>query len=1044
MKKLKRILGCVLIGALSLVMAVTTLVTNKANTDASTTVYTPEYYESLFDKAGSSTVTFGTYMPEYITKRGYWEGPSNGIKLTFKSEADVFTYKNTLTFEQAKKIVSFTALPSEKTFNKTVVEFKNFYVTLYEVKDGQKTGKQVVFVYSSAHTNVKGMMGKDKGGEVSSYFSAYAQNNDSQVQQPYALVGGTKYVTGDGTNKTSKIADETIVGTPECDGSGAGGATSIQASMQDTEIPMVFAYSQTGSKETNDLVCKGYIPDETADHPRKDGGTVVRRSKLIRVFNEYRNPTDVLDASAITTKHINDPVIFDGFDADSKFKVSFSIDAFAHASSEASFLIYDIGGAKFQNRLEVNGNYKGVKNQSCPIPTPTLIQEDGTKVNADNFDYNVKITGPALPIPDGSPEGTEPENFTLEGAKLTSFVPTVEGEYVISYTANSGGTTYGYNLKMTVVETIGDILIENVSKPTDFNNVYGSNYLVYAEANSPIYTDSTTPPLTIGLYKVNGASETFVKSLAVNELLNLKSLNLGFGNYIVRYYAKDVMGRELTVNVNLNQVESNRIMVSMLNGVNGSTENYYLGAEDVVISKNDVTVYDGLLGRDFINPIINIYKGEELTPYVVSGNEINFNTYFNTVANGEWGTYRIEYVYNVDFNGDTTIDKVLTLSKSLRVLDSVAPKIYATTESYIYGAKLDVDKSTTDGVYYFTAKKGTELKFGSLVASDSVGEKYSLTDRISLKIINPDKTEVEIKSKSSAGAGEDFFNAQNFKYLVTSNGQYVFRFDVYDEMDGVANNETSLVYIVDVENDFYKMEIANDYDISNNFDSFKLSEVKVIDYVGNVVNADVTVTATASDGEVVWTGVPGDVKKFDIADTYLIKVTAKVGGSVVAEKEYSVMIVDATKPQIVIEGDVVAKGVVGKEVVLSNVTATDENGYATITVSVKFGEQTINVYQNAFTPIESGTYVITYTALDLAGNENVYTYNLVIIDDYEGLLAKFFNSYGLFVAIPLVLVAVALIVLLKIVKGKKTKKEEIEETEDVEVDETEDVEEINE
>jgi hypothetical protein len=49
MKKFKKILGCVLTSALSLVLAVTTLLTNKSTPNAATQVYTPEYYESLFD-----------------------------------------------------------------------------------------------------------------------------------------------------------------------------------------------------------------------------------------------------------------------------------------------------------------------------------------------------------------------------------------------------------------------------------------------------------------------------------------------------------------------------------------------------------------------------------------------------------------------------------------------------------------------------------------------------------------------------------------------------------------------------------------------------------------------------------------------------------------------------------------------------------------------------------------------------------------------------------------------------------------------------------
>ena len=56
----------------------------------------------------------------------------------------------------------------------------------------------------------------------------------------------------------------------------------------------------------------------------------------------------------------------------------------------------------------------------------------------------------------------------------------------------------------------------------------------------------------------------------------------------------------------------------------------------------------------------------------------------------------------------------------------------------------------------------------------------------------------------------------------------------------------------------------------------------------------------------------------------------------------------------------------------------------------------------------------------MAGNVNTYTYEIIVIDDYEGGLASFFNNYGLFVAIPLILIAGALVALFFIKKKKST------------------------
>jgi hypothetical protein len=448
----------------------------------------------------------------------------------------------------------------------------------------------------------------------------------------------------------------------------------------------------------------------------------------------------------------------------------------------------------------------------------------------------------------------------------------------------------------------------------------------------------------------------------------------------------------------------------MLNGIENSTENFYYGTGDeFIVSKKDVTIYDGLLGRDFIAPVVTITDPNSGVYTVVDS--INFADYLENEVDNLCGEYLISYNYSYNFGGVLgTLNK--TLTKTINVVDTVSPEISSVTERRIFGAKIDTTKTVSNDVVYFTAKTGTNLKFDAVIAIDRIGEVYSLTDTMTLMIVEPNGT---ITNFTTAN-----YDPLNYEYLVNSKGQYVFRFDVNDVVNGAPNRHSSLVYIVDVADNFYEMQVLNNYDINNNFDSVKLSDVVVTDYDGNKVNVDVTVTAYNNKGEVVWTGKPGDVKKFVLTGSYEIVTEAKLNGAVICTETANVTIYDTLKPTITVKGDLITKSSLGKAITLPIVEAEDENGYYNIKLDVTLNGNTINVYNGKFTPIESGDYVVTYTVTDMAGNKNVYTYEIIVIDDYEGGLASFFNNYGLFVAIPLILIAGALVALFFIKKKKST------------------------
>ncbi len=977
MKKFKNIFGLALTSALSLAISVSALAGAKpASADAS--VIYPEAIVSQFS-VGNATVTPASYMPEYIVKKGNWKGPSNGVQITFASagKENSVVYNKVFSVSDLTTVASFNALPDEATYKKPAVAFQNLHVVVFEVDNaGNPTGKEVAFRYSSGYSNSAAMKGLDEGGEQSAYFSAFATTDGTPAttQKPYAIVN-------DSTGYSSFVP----TGSPRYLTSGAGGSTWIHASMQGSASnklePMNFGYVESGTGEN-------FVSYGTA--------SPARYAHTVRVFNEYRDPKTKFTEDQIASKsYVDDPVTFAGFGATAKLKVKFYIDGFAGGNTKASFMLFKIGTDKLINRVEASSNYYGIKNVAYPIPAAKVFDASGALVAGAPYTVKVTKKGESAVI--------------ATGANLASFTPTSAGEYVLDYVATASDGTYGYKITVTVKDEISDVQLKNVMPASDFNKVYGSNYTVSAESLSLVYTDETTPNITVKLYKDNGSGKDFIKNLSVNQILNLKTDNLGFGKYIVEYTATDVLGRTAKQEVILNQIEENRLTVSMLNGIENSTENFYYGTGDeLTISEQDVTIYDGLLGRDFIAPVVTITDPNSGVYTVVDS--VNFANYLEEEADNLCGEYLVSYNYSYNFGGVLgTVNK--TLTKTINVVDTISPEISSVTERRIFGAKIDAEKTVSNDVVYFTAITGSNLKFDAVIAIDRVGEEYSLTDTMTLMIVEPNGT---ITNLTPA-----MYDPLNFEYVVGNKGQYVFRFDVNDVVNGAPNRHTSLVYIVDVANNFYDMTILNNYDINNNFDSVKLSDVVVTDYDGNKVNVDVTVTAYDNKGEVLWTGKPGDVKKFVITGDYEIVTEAKLNGAVICAETANVTIYDTLKPTITVKGDLIIKGIVGKAITLPTVEAEDDNGYYNVELNVTLNGNTINVYNGKFTPIESGDYVVTYTVTDMAGNENTYTYEIIVIDDYEGGLASFFNNYGLFVAIPLILIAGALVALF-IIKNKKS------------------------
>lgn len=992
MKSFKKIIGLAVTGALSLALSVSSLFAGftASASDSSTPIkVTPQTVAAQF-VAGIHDVKVAEFVPSYILNRPVntelgqapYTGPKSGVKVTFKNTGKENPVEFNKTFKVSDfsnggVVAQFIPLPSKAIFDKSTVEFKNLYVSVYEVDaQGKDTGKSINVIYSSApnYSGAHNDLGLDNV-EPSAYFAAFATNGsgEGQSQKPYAYFNNKNF--------TYEEVSYSYKNLPRYDGHGAGAGTAQHASMRETTTPLTITYFETGEGENKVMSAKA--------SPVRDGFPDVLRN-----FNEYRDPNLHYSENVIRAGQlVDDPLIFAGFSENANLKVRFYIDSLVGTAKEASFMFYQIGTERLVNRISASTNLNGVKNYQYKLPTPTCLNAQGDIVT---IDYNVSIA-----------KADAPTVAVVSGNKLSSFTPASEGSYVAtySYLDTTENVEYSFPMSFEVVDSASaPIIISDVSSTTDFNKYYGSDYYVSAKVSCDVYK-SGKPSLVAKLYKHNGTDYDYVRQIPLNKYLNLKTENLGFGRYRVDYVATDVYGRTQIASVNINALEEDRLFSSMVNGVDGQTENFYVGVtEQFIISSSDVTIYDAKKGRDYITADVYITDSEGNRE--LQSGDVNFKDYLATKGN-VCAEYLVEYVYN-----DASLAFSKTYTKTIKVVDAIAPTIDVISDRYIFNAKIDEEKTVSESVVYLKAIKGTELLFGNIIAIDKVGEKYSLTDNI-MWAVNKDG----VADESVAP-----FKSSGLTYTVASNGEYVFRFTVFDEVNGLPNRYTSLVMIVTVQDNFYEIQVGGKYEIDNNYDSIKLSDLIVTDYYGNLVNVEKTVTAYDENNNVVWTGNVGDVKKFEKTGNYTIKTEAKLNGSVIATDVQSVMIYDELKPQIIVSGSVVKKALVGSEITLPTVTAVDENSTTNLIVDVTLGSTVINVYENKFVPIEAGNYVVTYTAIDLSGNENVYSYVIKVEGDKEGSIASFFNNYGLFVAIPLVVIAGALVALFFVIKAKKVKK----------------------
>ena len=1053
MRKTKKILGCIGICALTLSMAFGAAgvkTAGRASAEESWVTNTDLGNVLVASNSGVEVKT-NKKLPDYMLARTVngnapgeklWKGSDYGTLVTFRGTGDknYVELKNAVNVSDLKTVASFVSVPSEKTWGSSRVDFESLIVEIVEVNaDGseKETPKKVNLRYHSGAGFTPAMASRLDGNsaaEVSAYLTAkssYYEGEELKDQIYYAYGNNYKNSSGTWVNDTAVYKgrdglDSDAPGTPRASNGGIMGISSnTQGSSKDVNTPFVFRYFEENKTDASGAnYIRSYAVADTVKNPN---------FQKIRVFSDSRDykttHPDMSDADAISNGYatasgsVDNGVVFPGFGADTKVKVRMYIDAFYNSANEAQIMLFNVANIDTFNHINIKAEYDGVKGVNFVMPdfenTARETVLSGSGVYSDKYTKEVKKATAcgenlfAVKI-DNTADGESKTDVAVADGKFT---PSEGGVYGLIY--KYGG--YQQADRITVYEELEEPKITGFEKPASTAETYVTDYIVSATAKSAIYRDGATlPAIKVRLLRHDGVdyNTVLIDSLNTGDAINLKKGGYGLGKYRVEYSFTDALGRTAVENVDFDYTEDNRNYAYLVNGVEGEKEPFYYGLDgDIVIGKNDVYCYDIIIGENFAEPAVSIIDAAGNADTVTG--ELSFAAYLKArKAGGKsiFGDYTVRYSYDSNDNAYMTKELVRTIS----VIDCVAPVLVPATDSYVYGARVDREKTVTKDTVYLNAIKDSELVFENIVAFDNVGETYDLTGKIKLTVYKPDGSK----------DGTVTYDPQNFKYTVNAAGEYFFRFTVSDEItlaDGnkSENLETVLVYVIDVADDFYTLTLLSEYGVKDTATSFKTADFTVSGFNGALSNAIKTVKAFNENGEEVWSAGVDEVKKFDLPGVYTVKHLATVNGKDAGEAVVKVEIADKSAPVITVKGDVYKKTLVGREISLADVAATDNAGVKSLVTDITLKDNIVNVYNGKFTPITAGEYSVKVTATDINDNVSVYEYVITVEEDKVGGFANFMNRFGLVFAIVFgVLAAAGATVFVLFKKNKLVKKQD--------------------
>lgn len=334
-----------------------------------------------------------------------------------------------------------------------------------------------------------------------------------------------------------------------------------------------------------------------------------------------------------------------------------------------------------------------------------------------------------------------------------------------------------------------------------------------------------------------------------------------------------------------------------------------------------------------------------------------------------FGVY--EFTYDLTYVNDS-------VHKEFRInlIDDQAPEIYLVDSEYVYGTAGLVSGDGKNFVYNVTA--GSQIKFGELRAEDKVGVKTDYTEDIKLvKILNnpennsSEETDLTTEYQADRGA---------FKVTLTAaDDGVIYKFSVQE--DG-GDGTDALSFTFNVQASFITIGCDKVFKATyGTDDTLKFDGFNVYNEKSESVSAtkSISVLRAGDDEATVIAGGTGNYK-FVLSGEYVITFKAEYNGAK-AEKSYTVNVTDKTAPEITVKGSVVKKGVKGESVSVPEYSGSDLESSANTSIKVvnAAGEE-INVFEGKFLAPEAGVYTVTITAVDDAGNVNVYSYNVEVAE----------------------------------------------------------------
>ncbi len=936
--------------------------------DYKTTAKSDEYIASLFSSTTDKiTVTPGfTVEDEFLTVTGT---KRSGVLLTF---ANGVTEENgsveiTKAFKasELKKAITFLPLINEESQLGATGSFSSVNIEIVE-KDGDAVRRQVIITMVGGTWNGSNQTATAVKGEkfdiptVSQTFAGYNKSaHDRLNDSPYKNV---KYL-----RKLSN-AFYTNAGF-------TGGRTGLFAR------DITYGYYQENGKVQVITDRPGNTGLESED---VTGFSVVRDLNVdtnARFAGQPGADNDFANA-------LGSDQIFGGFSDNADLYVRIKAKS---NRDNARLLITNVAGEDLSSPVKVSGAaYKAVKGKAYTLPE---VKSYFNNEEGEAFEGSYTIT---------APEGSELNVTDKAYVANDTVVPDAVGSYKVTYKAqDADGNKYEGFYYFEAIEEATLKFTQLPAQRTAFNTVRGTAFDLGAAATSTIYdegADNTKVGVMVLYYGTSYDNAATTEESIADVGTAYPYVFRNAGKYRLVYGAYDDAGDILyygdkefapdpinypdekiaCIEVEIKNLYS-ELRVEEYNADTQRVNDWAFGVQDktVKVNRDIVKFYDDAFGTNFWDGMSK-YDGtpaNEVCTMTVKapGKEVRDFTADELVNGYKFGKLFGVYEFTYDL---TYVNDSVHKEFRINLIDDQAPEIYLIDSEYVYGAAGLVSGDGKNFVYNVTA--GSQIKFGELRAEDKVGVKTDYTEDIKLvKILkNPennssDETDLTTEYQADRSA---------FKVTLTAaDDGVIYKFSVQE--DG-GDGTDALSFTFNVQKSFITIGCDKVFKATyGTDDTLKFDGFNVYNEKSESVSAtkSISVLRAGDDETTVIAGDAGNYK-FVLSGEYVITFKAEYNGAK-AEKSYTINVTDKTAPVITVKGSVVKKGVKGESVLVPEYSGSDLESSANTSIKVvnAAGEE-INVFEGKFLPTEAGVYTVTITAVDDAGNLNVYSYNVEVAE----------------------------------------------------------------